>query len=284
MLQEPDASLSAFESLLDDEDPWVRALARLHLGKMRIVLGQGGRDAEAHLELALARVPGARRTVRDLVRSDRAGGPNRHARRVRRCVRALRTGDRGRHRSRCHRGCHPDADSRQAQLYWLLGDQDSSAAAIADAERCAERVTWPDALVELALAKAELARWGGNAEEARRQLGVATTILGDDAEQANIRAVTHDLLGYLADDLREARTHRVAAWQAASEAGHAPLIAQDTRRGRGPGSFAATSTSRRRGCSRPASAYADCRIAPTRMWPGSSGTRGVASATHGSPR
>ena len=36
----------------------------------------------------------------------------------------------------------------------------------------------------------------------------------------------HDLLGYLADDLGEARAHRVAACQAASEAGHAPLIAQ----------------------------------------------------------
>ncbi len=34
------------------------------------------------------------------------------------------------------------------------------------------------------------------------------------------------MLGYLADDLGEARTHRVAAWQAASEAGYAPLIAQ----------------------------------------------------------
>ena len=93
-------------------------------------------------------------------------------------------------------------------------------------ERCAERVTWPDALAELALSKAELARWGGDAEEAHRQLGVATTMLGDEAEQANIRAVTHDLLGYLADDLGEARTHRAAACQAASEAGHAPLIAQ----------------------------------------------------------
>ena len=38
--------------------------------------------------------------------------------------------------------------------------------------------------------------------------------------------LTHDLLGYLADDLSEAREHRVAACQAASEAGHAPLIAQ----------------------------------------------------------
>ncbi|MFE0380592.1 BTAD domain-containing putative transcriptional regulator, partial [Streptomyces inhibens] len=50
MLQTPDAFLPAFESLLDDEDAWVRALARLHLGKMRIILGQGGRDADAYLE------------------------------------------------------------------------------------------------------------------------------------------------------------------------------------------------------------------------------------------
>ena len=54
MLQAPDAAVSAFESLLDSEDPWVRALARWQVGKMRIMLGQGGREAEANLELALA--------------------------------------------------------------------------------------------------------------------------------------------------------------------------------------------------------------------------------------
>ena len=54
MLQAPDAFLPAWESLLDNEDPWVRALARLQLGKMRIVLGQGGREADAYLEMALA--------------------------------------------------------------------------------------------------------------------------------------------------------------------------------------------------------------------------------------
>jgi energy-coupling factor transporter ATP-binding protein EcfA2 len=114
----------------------------------------------------------------------------------------------------------------EAQLYWLLGDEDFSAAAIADAERRAERVTWPDALVELALSKAELARWGGNAQDAHHQLGVATAILGGEADRADIRAITHDLLGYLTDDLGEVRTHREAACQAASEAGYAPLIAQ----------------------------------------------------------
>jgi len=111
-------------------------------------------------------------------------------------------------------------------MYWLKGDQDASAAAIAEAERSAEAVTWPDAQVELALAKMALARWGGDADEARHQIGVAATLLGDDAERANFRAELHDVLGYLADDLSEARTHRVAAWQAASEAGYAPLIAK----------------------------------------------------------
>jgi tetratricopeptide (TPR) repeat protein len=215
----------AFEPLLDSEDPWVRALARLHLGKMRVMLGQGGRDADAYLEMALAefRAIGERWGIsfalteladRIATRGEFANACEHYEQAIAVVTEVGTVEDLIRMRS------------RQAQLYWLLGDEDSSAAAIADAERCAERVTWPDALAELALAKAALARWDGNPEDAHHQLGVATTILGNDAEQANVRAVRHDLLGYLADDLRAARTHRVAAWQAASEAGHAPLIAQ----------------------------------------------------------
>src|SRR5262249_12919759 len=116
--------------------------------------------------------------------------------------------------------------SRQAQLYWLLGDEDSSAAAMAEAQRYAERAAWPSALVELALSQAELARWAGQAAEARRHLDVAATVLGASAQEPVIRAVTHDLLGYLADDLGEARTHRATACQAAAEAGYMPLIAK----------------------------------------------------------
>ena len=225
MLQAPDAFLPAWEPLLDNEDPWVRALARLQLGKMRIMLGQGGRDADAYLEKALAefRAIGERWGIsfalteladRIAVRGEFAGACEYYEQAIAVVTEVGAIEDVIRMRS------------RQAQLYWLLGDEDSSAAAIAEAQRCAERVTWPDALAELALSKAELARWGGDAEEAYQQLGVATTMLGDEAEQANIRAVTHDLLGYLADDLGEARAHRVAACQAATEAGHALLIAK----------------------------------------------------------
>ena len=234
MLQAPGASVSAWESVLDNEDPWVRALARLQLGKLQSMLGQDGGDAEANLELALAefRALGERFGISFALselaeqiakRGEFAGACELYEQAVAVVTEVGATEDVIRMRTRL------------ALLYWLMGDQDASAAAIAEAERSADGVTWPYALVELALAKAELARWGGNAEEARRQLGVATTLMGDDAEQANIRAGIHDVLGYLADDLKQARTHRVAAWQAASEAGLAPVIAQDTRRVRGPG-------------------------------------------------
>jgi predicted ATPase/DNA-binding SARP family transcriptional activator len=223
MVREPQAPLAAWEPLLVGDDPWTRALARLQLGKMRIGLGQGGRDVDADLQIALAefRALGERWGI----------------------VFALteladRIATRGEFASACEHleqafavatevGAGEDVvriRSRQAQLYWLLGDEESSTAAMAEAQRYAERVAWPSALALLALAKAELARWSGDTEQARRQLGVATAML--DPEQALIRAVTHDLLGYLTDSLDEAREHRATAFQAASETGNASLIAK----------------------------------------------------------
>ena len=225
LLQGPDAFLPAWESLADDQDPWVRALALFQLGKMRILLGQGGRDADAYLERAVAgfRALGERYGI-SLTLTELAD----------------RIATRGEFGAACEHyeqaisavtelGAIEDViwmRARQSQLYWLLGDEDLSAAAMADAERCAEGVTWPDALVELALAQAELARWRGRAEDVIRQLGLATAILGQEADRANIRAIEQDLLGYLAGDLGAAAAHRAAACQAAAEAGYAPLIAK----------------------------------------------------------
>ncbi|HEX6520180.1 MAG TPA: BTAD domain-containing putative transcriptional regulator [Streptosporangiaceae bacterium] len=225
MLQTPDDFLPAWESLLDSEDPWVRAQARLLLGKMRIMTGEDGRDAEVYLEMALAefRALGERYGIslalteladQIATRGEFAGACEYYQQAIGVVTELGAIDDVIRMRS------------RQAQLYWLLGDKDSSTAAMAGAQRYAERVTWPDALAVLAFSKAELARWAGNAEEAYRQLDVATTVLGDGAEQASIRATTHDMLGYLADDLNQARTHHAAACEAAAEAGHAPTIAR----------------------------------------------------------
>ncbi len=225
LLQGPDAFLSAFEPLLTDEDPWVCALARLQLGKMRIMLGHGDREADAYLQTALTefRAIGERWGMsfalteladRIAVRGQFADACEYYEQAIAVATEVGATEDVVRMRS------------RQAQLYWLAGDEESSAAAMAVAQRYAERVAWPEALVELALSRAGLARWSGDAEQARRQLDVATAMLGEDAERAGLRAMRRDLLGYLAEDLAESREHRIAAVQAASELGNAPAIAQ----------------------------------------------------------
>jgi predicted ATPase len=220
-----DASAPVWEPLLDDEDPWVRALARLHIGKMRIELGGDGREADTYLETALAefRALGERWGISFALMEL-----------------ANRIAMRGEFAVACEHyeqaitvvtevGALDDVvpmRSRQAQLYWLSGDEEASAAAMAEAQRHAERVAWPSALAELALSKMELARWRGDTEQASRQLGVATAMLGDDAGLPSFRVMTENLLGYLAEDLGEARDHRVAAFRAASEVGHPPTIAQ----------------------------------------------------------
>ncbi|MFI6866217.1 BTAD domain-containing putative transcriptional regulator [Nocardia sp. NPDC050406] len=225
LLRGPDEYLYAFEPLITDDDPWVRALARLQLGKMRIGLGQGGREADEYLETALAEFQaigerwGISFALTEL---------------------ADRLAVRGEFASACayldqaiavvtEVGAIEDAvrmRSRQAQLYWLLGDTEASAAAMAEAQRCADQSAWPNAVAVLALDQATLARWSGDSEHAYRQIELATTVLGADADQIHFAAAVHDLLGYLAEDLDKAREHRRAAWAAASTTGHASVIAQ----------------------------------------------------------
>jgi predicted ATPase len=225
MLREPGTALSAWETSLSSEDPWVHAMARLHLGKMRIALGHGGRDADSDLETALAefRALGERFGIsfaltelaeRIATRGEFAGACEHYEQAIAVVTDVGAIDDVIRMRS------------RQAQLYWLLGDKDASAAAMAEAGRRAERVTWPEALAMLALSKAGLARLRGDMAEAYEQLDVATTKWGDEAKQPGIRVVTHDLRGYLTDDLDEARKYRASACQAAAETGYALAIAQ----------------------------------------------------------
>ncbi len=169
MFQTPDAFLPAFEPLLTGEDPWVRAMARLQLAKTRITLGHDGRDADTYLETALTefRALGERWGIsfaltelanRIAMRGEFASACEHYEQAIAVVIEVGATDD------------VVPMRSRQAQLYWLLGDEEASAAAMAEAQRSAERVAWPNALAELALAKAELARWSGNAEQAHRQL------------------------------------------------------------------------------------------------------------------
>ncbi|OLE20798.1 MAG: AfsR family transcriptional regulator [Catenulispora sp. 13_1_20CM_3_70_7] len=224
MLETPEAALTAFEPTLEDPDPWVRALARLQMGKMRSMLGHSGPEAEAYLTAALAefRALGERFGIsfalteladRIAMRGEFTAACEYYEQAISVITEVGATEDLIRMRA------------RQASLYWMAGDRDASAAAIAEAERHAERVAWPDALVELALARADLARWAGDNVRAREQLAIVMALQGDEAEQAHVRAETHHLLGFVAGDLDQAREHRAAAYAAATEAGLPLLIA-----------------------------------------------------------
>ncbi|OXM49550.1 BTAD domain-containing putative transcriptional regulator [Amycolatopsis alba] len=216
--------VAAWEPVLEDENPWVRALARLHLGKLRITLGLPGPEAETYLEQALTefRALGERFGIsfalteladRIATRGEFATACEYYEQAVTVVTEVGSVEDLIRLRS------------RQAQLYWLMGDEEASAAAAAEAQRRAEQVTWPGALGMLGLARAELAHWRGETEEAARELDFATAVMGDEAELGHVRAITHDLLGYFTEDLGESREHRKAAWEAAAAVRHVPLIA-----------------------------------------------------------
>ncbi|THV27121.1 BTAD domain-containing putative transcriptional regulator [Glycomyces paridis] len=225
MLEAPDQILTAWESLLDDTDPWVRAMSRLQLGKMRVLLGLGGSEADAYFEGALAEF----RTIGDrfgisFAQSELA-------------ERLAVVGDFAEARAHYGQSIAAVAElgatddvirlrSRQAQLHWLDGDPDAARAALAEISRLAEGVAWPDSLVELALAKAELAQWQGDAEEAHRQIDAIRSVLGAEAELPHITAVTQHLLGRLTTDLDTARAHHAAACEAAEATGTAPALAQ----------------------------------------------------------
>ncbi|MEU4197714.1 BTAD domain-containing putative transcriptional regulator [Kribbella sp. NPDC026611] len=224
LLDAPYDFAPTWEPLLADDDPWVRAVARLQLGKMRTMVGSGGYEADTDLEQALSefRAIGERWGIsfaltelaeRVAVRGEfaRAAAYYEDAVAVVTEVGAVEDVVRLR--------------PRQAQFYWLAGDEEASTAAMAEAQRYADRVAWPEALAELALARCSLARWRGDLDEARRQLDLTITRLGSDAERANARALIEDLLGYLTDDLAKARDHRAAALQAATDRGPSPLVA-----------------------------------------------------------
>ncbi|MEV6768729.1 BTAD domain-containing putative transcriptional regulator [Nocardia sp. NPDC051030] len=225
LLQGPDAMLTAFEPQLTDDDPWVRALARLQMGKMRTLLGLPGREADEYLEAALAefRALGERWGIsfaltevaeRIAMRGEFARACELFTEAVAVVTEVDALDDVVRMRS------------RQAQMYWLLGDSEASAFAMAEAQRCADQAAWPNSLAVLALEKAELARWRGDTEQVRHQIGIATALLGSDVDVPNVSASIHTLLGYIADGLDEAREHFTVAFRAAVETGHALSIAR----------------------------------------------------------
>ncbi|WP_256862796.1 hypothetical protein [Microbispora sp. GKU 823] len=116
--------------------------------------------------------------------------------------------------------------ARQAQLYWLLGDERSSASAMAEAQRCAGAIGWPDSHAELALVQAQLARWRGEPDKAHEHLARVRAVLDDAERSDSVHAAIMDLYGYLTEDLDKARAYRTEALHAVMKYEHPPTIAE----------------------------------------------------------
>jgi predicted ATPase/DNA-binding SARP family transcriptional activator len=224
MLREPTEFLPAFEPLIADDDPWVRAQARLTRGRLRLTLGgdETGVDIDAEIALAEYRALGDRWGIslaltfladRLATRGELARACEHHEE----AVTAL-----------TEVGAIEDVvglRARQAQLYWQLGDERSSTSAMAEAQRYAAGIAWPDALADLELAKAQLARWRGEPDKARQCLATVRTMLGNAEIGDSFHAATMDLYGYLTEDLDQARAYRDEAFRAAAKTTYPPLIA-----------------------------------------------------------
>jgi len=223
MLNDPENFLSAFDPLVTDEDPWVRAQARLSRGRLRLVLGRDETDVDTDTETGLAE-------FREL--GDRWG--------ISLALHFLadRLAKRGEFARACeHFGEAAAAQTevgafeevvgmraRQAQLYWMLGDERSCDAALAQAQRSADRIAWPDTAAELAFAKAQLAIWRGEPDRAREQLATVRSRPG--SERGGIYVVAQHLHAYLTEDLAESRAYRADALEAAVALGYPPMVAQ----------------------------------------------------------
>ncbi len=216
--------LSAFEPLIADDDPWVRAQARLARARLRLTHGGDETDVDSDGEIALAEF----RTLGDrwgislalTFLADRIATRGELARACELFDEAVVALD--------EVGATEDVVSmrvRQAQLYWLLGDEPSSVAAMAEAQRYAGGIAWPNTVAELALAKAQLARWRGEPDQAHRHLATVQAILGDAELSDSLRPHILDLSGYLAEDLGQARAYRREALRVAMEYMFPPVIA-----------------------------------------------------------
>ncbi|GAA4581281.1 BTAD domain-containing putative transcriptional regulator [Planotetraspora phitsanulokensis] len=225
MLQEPTEFLPAFDPLIAGDDPWVRAQARLSRGRLRLTLGRDETDVDTDIEIALTefRTLGDRWGISSALTflADRLAMRGEFARACEHFEEAVA--------ALTEVGAAEDvvsARARQAQLYWLLGDERSSTSAMAEARRYAGGIAWPDALAELALSEAQLARWRGEPEQAHEHLAAVWALLRDAEIGDSVRAKAMDLYGYLTEDLDKALAHRTEALRAAMEYTYPPLIAE----------------------------------------------------------
>ncbi|SEH01861.1 Predicted ATPase [Nonomuraea solani] len=210
-----------------DEHPWVRAMALLSRGIALVGAGRPG-EGEGDLEEALAgfRVIGERwgvshslTNLADLFacRGELAVAVARYEEAVAVAGEVVGMEDLWKPRLRL------------AALRWQIGDLDGAGAEVAAVERDAERIGLPEALVTVAYAKAELARWAGDRRAARAYLGRVEQLSRRMPLNWPFRAMLLDAHGHLDardGEVASARGRRAEALEWGLRSRSAPIVSQ----------------------------------------------------------
>ncbi|MEE6257507.1 AfsR/SARP family transcriptional regulator [Plantactinospora sonchi] len=210
-----------------DPDPWVRAVNRMFHAHHELNFGRSLDTAEADIRAALDgfRSIGERwgaaytlATLGDL--ASRRGDPARAADLRTEALELMRVV-----------GAAEDLPVMQAALAhdrWRLGDHDQAFTLLADADRRAERIGNAECRAAVAHMYAELLRFGGDLDGARRRLTQAGDLITERTMAPQWRAMLASSNGYLdgmLDDLPTARKHHEQALVCALKFYDAPVLA-----------------------------------------------------------
>ncbi|ATO80870.1 Regulatory protein afsR [Actinoplanes sp. SE50] len=218
----------AAATIVDDPDPWLRAVARMIVGQVRLNFGEPAEVAEADLRASLAgfRAVGDRwgigftlSALADLTaaRGDfaQAVGWQREA------VELLR-----------EVGIREDVPQMGAKLayqLWLHGQREQAYRALDEAREYAADLGIPEVMASVHHVSATLAREEGRLDEAREQVDRTVALIAGSTLAPQFRAMTHSTRGLIeatAGRLAEARAEHETALRIAVRTRDSPMIAQ----------------------------------------------------------
>ncbi|MEV6345992.1 BTAD domain-containing putative transcriptional regulator [Actinoplanes sp. NPDC051851] len=215
-------------ALYEDPDPWLRAIARMITGQVRLNFGEPAETAEADLRAALDgfRAVGDRWgvgfTLSALADLTAAGGDFGRAVGWQREALALveEVGI---------REDLPQIGAKLAHQLWLAGEREEAHRVLKQARRHALEIGIPEVMGSVHHACATIARAEGRLDEARREIELTVGLIEHTTLAPQFKAMASSTLGLVegaAGDLGASRTQHERALRIAVESMDSPVIAQ----------------------------------------------------------
>jgi predicted ATPase/DNA-binding SARP family transcriptional activator len=218
----------AAAAIAEDPDPWLRAIAKMIIGQVRLNFGEPAEVAEADLRVALDgfRAVGDRWgigfTLSALADLTAARGDFAQAVGWQREAIALLD----------EVGIREEVPQMKAKLavqLWLGGEREQAHLALEDARRYALDQGIPEIMASVHHAHATIARAEGRLDEARAHVERTAELIADSTLAPQFRAMTHSTRGLIeaaAGNLDASRAHHEAALRTAVDTRDSPVIAQ----------------------------------------------------------